>query len=130
MFTKIKEALVSFKGVSDITNEDNLYYYKGIVTYVVDGDTYDILVSLGFDTYQLIRFRLYYYDTPEVRGEEREEGLKVKQIVKDMIEGKEVILKSTKKGSFSRYLAEIWVEDKNLGDYLLKEGHAKVFEKK
>ena len=95
MFEKIKETLASFKKQSNIKNEDKLYYYRGIVTYVVDGDTYDILVSLGFDTYQMIRFRLSYYNTPEVRGEEREEGLRVKQKVVEMLEGKEVIIKST-----------------------------------
>ena len=129
MFEKIKETLASFKKQSNIKNEENLYYYKGIVTYVVDGDTYDILVSLGFDQYSMIRFRLSYYNTPEVRGEEREEGLRVKQKVVEMLEGKEVIIKSTKKGSFSRYLAELWVEDIHLGDYLYENGDANIWSK-
>lgn len=129
MFNKIKETLASFKKQSNITNEDKLYYYKGIVTYVVDGDTYDILVSMGFDSYQMIRFRLSYYNTPEVRGDEREEGLRVKQKVVDMIEGKEVIIKSTKKGSFSRYLAELWVDDIHLGDYLYENKDANIWGK-
>ena len=129
MFEKIKETLASFKKQSNIKNEDKLYYYRGIVTYVVDGDTYDILVSLGFDTYQMIRFRLSYYNTPEVRGEEREEGLRVKQKVVEMLEGKEVIIKSTKKGSFSRYLAELWVGDIHLGDYLYENGDANIWSK-
>jgi micrococcal nuclease len=129
MFNKIKETLASFKKQSNIANEDKLYYYKGIVTYVVDGDTYDILVSMGFDMYQMIRFRLSYYNTPEVRGEEREEGLRVKAKVQEMIEGKEVIIRSTKKGSFSRYLAELWVDDIHLGDYLYENGDANIWSK-
>jgi len=129
MLEKIKEALASFKKQSNIKNEDKLYYYKGLVTYVVDGDTYDILVSLGFDQYSLIRFRLFYYNTPEVRGEEREEGLRVKQKVVDMMEGKEVIIRSVKKGSFSRYLAEIWVDDIHLGDYLYENKYANIWGK-
>ena len=129
MFEKIKETLLALKsGKTDIPNEDKLYYYKGLVTYVVDGDTYDILVSLGFDQYAMIRFRLFKYGTPEVRGEEREEGLRVKAKVQDMIEGKTVILKSTKKGSFQRYLVEIWTEDKiHLGDYLYENGDATIW---
>jgi micrococcal nuclease len=127
MFNKIKEALASFKKQSNIKNEEKLYYYKGLVTYVVDGDTFDILVSTGFDQYSLIRFRLFYYNTPEVRGDERERGLEVKQKVVDMLEGKEVIIKSIKKGSFSRYLAEIWVGDIHLGDYLYKNGDAEIW---
>lgn len=129
MFNRIKEAISAFKKTDGITNEDKLYYYKGIVINVVDGDTYDILVDLGFSVYENIRFRLSYYDTPEVRGEEREEGLRVSEKVREMIEGKTVILKSVKKGSFSRYLAEIWVGDVHLGDYLYENGDAKIFEK-
>lgn len=104
-----------------------LYYYKGIVKRVVDGDTYDIMVDLGFGIYSLIRFRLELVDTPEVRGVEREEGLRVVEIVREKIEGKEVILKSTKKGSFNRYIATIWIDDVNLGEYLLNENLAVKF---
>ena len=129
MLNKIKETLMALKGNSNIKNEDKLYYYKGIVTYVVDGDTFDILVSLGFDLYQMIRFRLHYYNTPETRGEEREEGLRVKEKVKEMIEGKEVIIRSVKKGSFSRYLAEVWFENTHLGDYLFENGDAEIWSK-
>ena len=129
MFNKIKETLASLKGSTNITHEDKLYYYKGIVTYVVDGDTFDILVGLGFDMYQMIRFRLAKYNTPEVRGEEREEGLRVKSKVKEMIEGKTVIIKSTKKGSFQRYLAELWVDDIHLGDFLYENKDATIWSK-
>jgi micrococcal nuclease len=129
MLEKIKEALLSFKKETGIANEDNLYYYKGLVVNVVDGDTYDILVSMGFVVYQMIRFRLAVYNTPEVRGEEREEGLRVKAKVKDMIEGQTVILKSHKKGSFQRYLAEVWVDDINLGPHLYDNGDATIWGK-
>jgi hypothetical protein len=46
-----------------------------------------------------------------------------------MLEGKEVIIKSTKKGSFSRYLAEIWVKDVHLGDFLFENGDANIWKK-
>ena len=129
MFEKIKEALASFKNETGIPNEENLYYYKAIVVNVVDGDTYDLLVSLGFDHYEMIRFRLAIYNTPETRGEEREEGLRVKAKVKELIEGKTVIIKSHKKGSFQRYLAEVWVDDINLGPHLYENGDANIWGK-
>ena len=129
MFNKIKEALLSFKTMKNTVNEDKLYYYKAIITYVVDGDTYDALVDLGFSQYVMMRFRLSKYNTPEVRGEEREEGLRVKEKVKEMIEGKEVIIRSVKKGSFSRYLAEVWFENTHLGDYLFENGDAEIWSK-
>jgi len=124
MFEKIKDL---FSGTAKIKNDEKLYYYKGYVQRVVDGDTYDILVSVGFGAYHVIRFRLLGYDTPEIRGEEREAGLKVKEVVVNLIEGKEVILKSHKKGSFQRYLAELWIDDKNLGEHLLAEGYAELY---
>ena len=107
----------------------NLYTYRGIVENVVDGDTFDIIVDLGFGIKVKQRFRLARVDTPEVRGEERPEGLKVKYIVENLLLGKTVLLKSEKQGSFGRYLAEIWIDDTNLSDYLLTEDLAKIYEK-
>lgn len=92
--------------------QENLYIYKGVVT------------DLGFGIKVKQRYRLARVDTPEIRGEEREQGLYVTRIVEQLIEGKEVFLKSEKKGSFGRYLNEV-----NLSDHLLAENLAKVHEK-
>lgn len=109
--------------------EENLYIYKGVVERVVDGDTFDIIVQLGFGINTKQRFRLARVDTPEIRGEEREQGLYVTRVVEQLIEGKEVLLKSYKKGSFGRYIAEIWINEVNLSDHLLVENLAKPYEK-
>lgn len=101
--------------------QENLYIYKGVVERVVDGDTFDIKVKQ--------RYRLARVDTPEVRGKEREQGLYVTRIVEQLIEEKEVLLKSEKKGGFGRYLSEIWINEVNLSDHLLQENLAKLYEK-
>ena len=109
--------------------QENRWIYSGVVERVVDGDTFDIIVDLGFGIKLKTRFRLARVDTPEVRGEEREQGLYVTRVVEKLIEGKEVLLKSYKKGSFGRYLAEIWIgeENINLSDHLLAENLAKPY---
>lgn len=109
--------------------EHTLYTYKGIVDRVIDADTFDIIVDLGFQIKMKQRFRLARVDAWEVRGEERQMGLKAKAFVQDLIEGKEVILHSEKEGSFGRYIAEIWVNGENVGDQLLAEGHAEIYKK-
>jgi len=106
-----------------------LYTYKGIVDRVIDADTFDIIVDLGFQIKMKQRFRLARIDAWEIRGEERHVGLKAKAYVQDLVEGKEVILFSEKEGSFGRYIAEVWVDGINVGDNLLAEGHAELYKK-
>jgi len=85
-----------------------MYEYKAKITNVVDGDTFDFEIDLGFGITYKNRLRLYGVDTPEVRGSEREEGLRVKDYVKQVIEGKDVLLKTKKwKGKYGRYIAEV-----------------------
>jgi len=62
----------------------NPYQYKAEVKKIVDGDTFDILIDLGFDTYRYGRVRLYGVNTPESRTknlEEKKQGLAAKEFV-------------------------------------------------
>jgi len=89
-----------------------MYEYKAKITNVVDGDTYDFEIDLGFGITYKNRLRLYGVDTPEVRGSERKEGLRVKAFVKQLIEGKEVTLTTRKwKGKYGRYIASVLIHD-------------------
>ena len=45
------------------------YIYKAELVRVVDGDTVDLVIDLGFDTFRHERFRLYGIDAPEMRTE-------------------------------------------------------------
>ena len=98
---------------------------------VVDGDTMDVRIDLRFDTYLVKRIRLADVDTPEIRGKEKVKGKKVKEIVKEKIEGKEVELISlVKADKFGRCLARIVIDGEDLAEFLLENGYAKPYHKK
>lgn len=104
-----------------------MYEYRARFLYNYDGDTIDFQIDLGFDVLINIRVRLARVDTPELRGNERELGLIVKENVrKKMMNAEEIVIKTYKdrKGKYGRYIGEVIYDDINLSDYLLAEGLA------
>jgi len=106
-----------------------MYNYKAKILDVYDGDTVTALVDLGFLHYQEMKLRLYGIDTPEVRGVEKIEGKKVRDIVREMILGKEVeiITYKDKQGKYGRYLANIILDGVDINLWLVANGHATVY---
>lgn len=110
-----------------------MYTYNATLLRVVDGDTIDALIDLGFNTHVKKRIRLYGMDAWESRTRdkvEKKKGLAAKERLAEIIEleneGK-FILVSHGVGKFGRVLGEIFVE--TLGDIsiqmiLISEGHA------
>lgn len=85
-------------------------------------------MDLGFGISFKERFRFSDINTPEIHGvknntEEYKSGLKAKNRVCELIEGKKVIIqtKKDKKGKYGRYIADIFIENRNLGDILIEE---------
>jgi len=114
----------------DITK---LYYYRAVVVRVIDADTVDFLIDLGFTSSRKERLRLARIDAPEVRGPEREAGLEAKAWLQSKLAiGDEVLIRTNKSDSFGRYIAEIFIETDegllNLCDELVKVGHAEYRE--
>ena len=107
-----------------------MYEYKAIIRRVVDGDTVDITLDLGFDILYNNRLRLHGIDAPESRTLDQEEkvrGLAAKDRVKELCPvGSTVTIKTIKdgRGKFGRILGEIFVGDVNVNKQLIKEGHA------
>lgn len=114
-----------------------MYEYKGKIIRVVDGDTADISIELGFGITKMERFRLIaanhkYFDTPETwrpkTNSEREHGEEAKNRAIELLENKIVTLHSIKKGKY-RFLAEIKIDiDDNIidyGDTMISEGFQK-----
>jgi micrococcal nuclease len=105
-----------------------MYTYKAKVVKVYDGDTITVNIDLGFGIeMQEQKVRLLNINTPEIRGEEREQGLISRDRLKERILDKEVILKTykDKKGKYGRWLAEVFIEEENLNEWLINEGLAK-----
>lgn len=109
----------------------NLYHYRAFVDSVYDGDTITATVDLGFNvSVKKEKFRLYRINAPEVRGEEREEGLISRDWLRERILGKEVILvtKKDKKGKYGRWLADVWIDNICINDEIVNKGLAEYKE--
>ena len=118
------------------------YVYRCIVTRVVDGDTCDVSIDLGFDCWIKDRVRLIGIDTPESRTRNKKEkalGLAAKARLKELLKvasdipgkrgKKQVYLQTSKegKGKFGRILGSIWVNGQNVNDVLVSENHARPY---
>ena len=109
-----------------------MYEYKATIRRVVDGDTVDVTLDLGFNIMYNSRIRLLGIDTPESRTrdlEEKKRGLAAKDRVKELCPvGSSVTLKTTKdgRGKFGRILGEIFVSGvvQSINQLLVEEGHA------
>ena len=112
------------------------FCYGAKIEKVIDGDTVDLSVDLGFDIHHKIRVRLYGVDTPEsrtVNKAEKEAGLKAKEFVKTWAETHSTVLIETvkdKNEKYGRVLAKIYANVDNsecLNERLISEGFAKAY---
>ena len=103
---------------------------------VVDGDTIDVNIDLGFQVWHRARVRMLGIDTPESRTRNLEEkalGLASKARLKELLKGKKVTIECSKeKGKFGRVLAIVWTVDKegneiDINSQLIEEGHARPY---
>lgn len=111
-----------------------MYEYKGTITRVVDGDTVDATLDLGFGIKFSLRVRIDDYDAPETWrpscDEELQHGLQATKRAKELLEGKEAIIRTTKLGIYGRYGASIFVsapgrDEANFANIMISEGFAK-----
>ena len=108
-----------------------MYEYRGRIDRVVDGDTVDVDIDLGFGVWmKKQRIRLYGVDTPESRTRDAEEkvfGNMAKDFVKeDVPEGSTQVLRTKLdgKGKFGRILGEFVIEDTTLNRMLIETSNA------
>lgn len=112
-----------------------MYTYNAKLTRVVDGDTIDAMIDLGFNTHVKRRIRLAGIDAWESRTRnlvEKQKGLKAKHRLEQILSSNDnrFILTSHGVGSFGRCLGTIYINDVNINDQLITEGHAQVYTKK
>ena len=114
-----------------------MYTYKIDVDRVIDGDTIDANIDLGFDIFTKKRIRFMGINTPESRTrdlEEKARGLAAKDRLKAILEGANTIqLKSHGLGKYGRCLGELFIDMvdgqekltlESVNELLIKEGHA------
>ena len=102
-----------------------MFEYQAKVINVVDGDTIDVEVDLGFKIHTKQRLRLAHIDTPE-RSEAN--YTTAKQFVKNAVLNKEVRIRTSKQSKWGYYLAEIYINNESLADMLLSQSLAKTYE--
>ena len=111
-----------------------MYEYKAQVVKVIDGDTVDVDIDLGFGIWlKDERVRIMGIDTPESRTRDKEEkvfGNAAKDRLKEML-GKDTVLRTQvnkdgedMKGKFGRLLGDFVYEDSTVAKTLVEEGHA------
>ena len=121
-----------------------MYEYNAVVEKVVDGDTIDVIIDLGFKTWKKVRVRMEGINTPESRTRDLEEkklGLAAKDRLVEILElnNNKCILQVSGVGKFGRAIANVFVtslsptrDDSsltliNVNQQLIIEGHAKEY---
>ncbi len=98
----------------------SLYTYSATIDRVIDGDTLDLTIDLGFSIKVRHRIRLLDVNTPEIYGvkktsEEYAKGQKASNFVKDLVaqHGSQVTLQTVKdkQGKYGRYLGNVYFLD-------------------
>ena len=107
-----------------------MYQFKAIIIKVVDGDTVDVRINLGFNIETIQRIRILDLDTPEIYHPscfaEKEHGVKAKKEAERLLMGKEVVIHTFQnKGKYGRYLAGIYLANGNYADIMKEAGFQK-----
>ena len=114
-----------------------MYQYKCKIVRVVDGDTVDVDIDLGFGVWlRNQRIRMYGIDTPESRTSDKVEKVYGKAATEFLIKwtnAGHLVLKTFKdgKGKYGRILGEIWrttdFADQSINDYMVEKHHAVAY---
>ncbi|WP_223479354.1 thermonuclease family protein [Oricola indica] len=108
------------------------YLYRAEVVRVVDGDTVDLDIDLGFYVWlRSQRIRMVGINAPEPKGKTREVGRAATEFLESLIVGKTVIVRTYKardgsdaKGKYGRWLARIYVDGVDVSQAMIDAGHA------
>ena len=103
-----------------------MYEYGCKVERVVDGDTIDVVLDLGFDIFHKCRVRLYGIDTPESRTrdlDEKARGKMAGSFLKESIDAGDKVVIQTKlkdsKGKYGRVLGDVVVDNVNINQLMV-----------
>ena len=119
--------------MAKLGDETDFSYRVNKVLKVVDGDTIDVILDMGFDIMYKQRVRLFGIDTPESRTRDKVEkkyGLLAKKFLTETLKKGKIVIKTHKgeeTGKFGRILGEIFVDGKNINMEMCKKGHAVAY---
>ena len=110
------------------------YVYRAEILRVLDGDTVDVNVDLGFGVYTKQRLRIYGVNAPE---KDTEAGKAALQFVSETLyQASEVHIQTMKQSTqsdaekrekYGRYLTQISVDGEPLTDLIIKAGHGQAY---
>lgn len=110
------------------------YTYEADVVRVIDGDTVDVRLDVGFDTHIFKRIRFLGIDTWEIRGEEYDKGVIAKDRLIELIEQADNVYVQTildGEGKYGRVLGWLWLDTNggiiSANQILLEEGHGQEY---
>lgn len=102
-----------------------MYEYYTKIDKVVDGDTVDVFIDLGFSVWHKERIRIAGIDTAE---KNTPLGKALKSYMIGLLEGKMVKLQVSKPDKYGRYLGKIWLgSEESINDQLIRHGLAKPY---
>ena len=106
-----------------------MFRYNCKLIRVIDGDTVDAMIDLGFNIWIKKRIRLYGINTPEIRTkdlEEKKRGLQAKDKLVDILGESDgfFVLESHGVGKYGRCLGTLFTDNVNINNLLITEGHA------
>lgn len=103
----------------------DMYEYAALVSNVVDGDTIDVIVDVGFKIQTRQRLRLARVDTPE--RSQPNYGM-AKQFVEELIGNKLVRIKTHKLSKWGYYLVDVTIDGKDVSDAIIAAGLGKPYD--
>jgi micrococcal nuclease len=110
-----------------------MYEYSCRINRVIDGDSVDVCIDLGFDISFTSSVRLYGIDTPESRTRDPDEkkcGLLAKKFLEEAVKnGKNIIIRTQKdeKGKFGRVLGSLVIDGININHKMIEENLAVAY---
>lgn len=118
-----------------------MFEYNAVVDSVLDGDTLNVTIDLGFRLFCRMPVRLFGINAPEVHSKdpaEKAHGLQAKTRLTELVGGRQVKLVSAKPTAqgggdkFGRYLATVWLAEgaqgKSINDQLIDLGLVKPWD--
>ena len=112
-----------------------MFEYRARILRVIDGDTVEAEIDLGFQVSLRATLRLAGIDTPEVRGPTRDSGraaTEYLELLLNKLAGPKrevtVCTQRDRTGKYGRYLAVLVAGDRNLNEALVQAGHARTLE--